>query len=106
MDITPLTLDYGSKVTATFNLDSAVYDARYNKGSLDKLRALATLLDIEIPKGMYIYRSGGECILFDRQSNRLLMRNDANTYEVFNAAQMKAAYIAERIEERVRALSS
>lgn len=108
MDITPLTYTHPGKITATFDLESAVYNARHSKSSLAKLRALATLLDIEIPKGMHTYRRTGEWSLYDADGNELTYGLD-DTYqcaELYNAAQMKAEYIQELIERRVKTLGN
>ena len=70
--------------TLTFDIETAVHTLWGDEGDgIKKLRALATLLDIEIPKGLRTIREENDTV---------------------NAKQMKAAYIADLIEKRVRVL--
>lgn len=110
MNITPLHLDLAGNVVATFDLYSAVQRAGYGVPQpLKKLRALATLLDISIPKGLHTFRPKSdpdEYRLYDADDNELWHGRDLGSSKNRTPAQIKAEYIADRIRKQVDFLNN
>tara|TARA_R110002020_G_scaffold299801_1_gene515430 strand:+ start:1100 stop:1450 length:351 start_codon:yes stop_codon:yes gene_type:complete len=87
--------------TLTFDIETAVHTLWGGEGDgIKKLRALATLLDIEIPKGLRTIREEKYYYVYDNIGTLVFSDYD----DTVNATQMKAAYIADLIEKRVRVL--
>ena len=106
MDITPIHINPAGHMTATFKLESAVQRAGYGvRQPLKKLRALATLLDISIPKGLRTFRPSidpDEYRLYDADNNEI-----HNGYDGARTSdQIKAEYIAGLIRKRVEMLNN
>lgn len=89
-------------ITMTFDIETAVHTLWGGEGDgIKKLRALATLLDIEIPKGLRTIREDKYYYVYDHTGELVFSDYD----DTVNATQMKAAYIAHLIEKRVRVLA-
>jgi len=96
-------------ITMTFDIETAVFTLAGGEAEgVRKLRALATLLDIEIPKGLKITSDGTSHMVYDGDRNALhyfrTSGPSANHGPLRGASEVKAAYIAHLIEERVKKL--
>lgn len=110
MNITPLHINLVGDVVATFDLTSAVHRAGYGVPQpLKKLRALATLLDVGIPKGLRVYRTQrepDEYRLYDADNNEIHNGYDGNDTKPRTSDQIKAEYIADQIRKLVEMLNN